>query len=68
MYYLDYLILTNSSPLLSPPLSEVVITGTFKVTDITNARRIISYKYFNWERIKFCYNMSRLDKTRLNLP
>ena len=36
MYYLDYLILTNSSPLLSPPLSEVVITGTFKVTDITN--------------------------------
>lgn len=67
MYYLNSFIMKKSLLLPSPPLSEVVITEIFKVIGITNAHRIISYKYFSWEMIKFYCDISRLNETRLNL-
>ena len=67
MYYLSSFIMKKSLLLPSPPLSQVVITEIFKVIGITNVHRIISYKYFSWEVIKFYCNISRLNKTRLNL-
>ena len=52
MYYLDFFVLTKSLQLLSPPLSEVVITETIKVIDISNEYWIINYNFFSRERIK----------------